>query len=210
MPAPPSPKTALARLLATCAVPVYALDDRRRIAYCNPALREWLGVDRHGAARPACDYHSGTARVTRPIWRPGCVRRPRSSRASGLRAEISCRDAAGHGPAPPAEFLPLPPGSPGRVPVLALVDAANLTDLAPPAVVAAEPAALHAAAAHPAQRPPTAAAAGPDRSARARRSCGCASRSGWRSRGKPGWWWSGRRAAAGSTSPGRFTTAAAR
>ena len=54
----PSIKTALARLFDTAAAPMYVLDDRRRIVYCNPALADWMGSDVVDIIGQRCDYHS--------------------------------------------------------------------------------------------------------------------------------------------------------
>ncbi len=52
---------ALRRIMDGVTAPVYALDTKRRIAYCNPAFVQWTGrsLDDFGDVR--CDYHSVVA-----------------------------------------------------------------------------------------------------------------------------------------------------
>jgi len=49
---------ALSRLLGECPVPVYALDQHRRIVYCNAACVTWLGIEPQQLIGRTCDYHS--------------------------------------------------------------------------------------------------------------------------------------------------------
>lgn len=54
---------ALGRLLASAPVPIYALDERRRIVYCNVACGELLGIDPDELVGKRCEYRvtdSGT------------------------------------------------------------------------------------------------------------------------------------------------------
>jgi transcriptional regulator with PAS, ATPase and Fis domain len=52
---------ALSRLLGGCDVPVYALDQRRRIVYGNAACFAWLGLEPRQLVGKTCDYHSPPA-----------------------------------------------------------------------------------------------------------------------------------------------------
>ncbi len=49
----------LAVLLASSRNPIYAVNDRRQIVYCNAACEEWLAADREQLLGLQCDYHSG-------------------------------------------------------------------------------------------------------------------------------------------------------
>lgn len=49
-------KNSLARLLAETEAPVFALDARRAIVFCNPALADWLSVDSARLLGRAADY----------------------------------------------------------------------------------------------------------------------------------------------------------
>ena len=51
----------LARQLNAGILPVYIVDERRRISYANDALGRWLGVDVGTLVGARCDYHAGDA-----------------------------------------------------------------------------------------------------------------------------------------------------
>src|SRR5687768_14985347 len=57
----PSPGRSLLKLLDQSALPVYALDARRRIVYANEALGRWLGGEAASLAGIRCDYHAAIA-----------------------------------------------------------------------------------------------------------------------------------------------------
>lgn len=143
-----SPKTAVARLLGTCPQPVYALDDRRRIAYVNPALTEWLGVGAPLLLGQRCDYHSGGESGPPTAIAAGLCPPPEVFLGHRAAAEVGFRDAAGRPQRRRAEFLPLAGPTPDRWAVLALVDSENLPDAPaaplPVETLATNPAALHA------------------------------------------------------------------
>ena len=48
----------LAELLSKSGTPIYALDDRRRIIFCNDACTAWLGLQAEQLLGIRCDYHS--------------------------------------------------------------------------------------------------------------------------------------------------------
>jgi DNA-binding NtrC family response regulator len=50
----------LTKMLAAAAAPVYLLDERRRIIYCNPACAAWLGMPAEELIGTACAYSSST------------------------------------------------------------------------------------------------------------------------------------------------------
>ena len=50
---------ALLRLLDGSATPMYVLDGRRTLVFCNAALAEWLGVEAEELLGVRCDYHEG-------------------------------------------------------------------------------------------------------------------------------------------------------
>ena len=56
---PPSPVRSLVRLLEEAALPLYALDDQRRVIFANVALGEWLGQDPASLVGLQCNYHAG-------------------------------------------------------------------------------------------------------------------------------------------------------
>ncbi len=58
MPRSASPKTALARMLDRATVPAFAVDDSRRIVYCNRSLASRLGYQAEQFLGVSCAYHS--------------------------------------------------------------------------------------------------------------------------------------------------------
>jgi DNA-binding NtrC family response regulator len=53
-----SARTLLAELLETAEVPVYVLDEKRQIIYCNSACASWVGATVEQLIGLRCDYHS--------------------------------------------------------------------------------------------------------------------------------------------------------
>jgi transcriptional regulator of acetoin/glycerol metabolism len=58
---PPSPVRSLVRLLEEAALPLYALEDQRRVIFANAAMGEWLGQDPAGLVGLQCNYHAGAS-----------------------------------------------------------------------------------------------------------------------------------------------------
>jgi transcriptional regulator of acetoin/glycerol metabolism len=56
---PPSPVRSLVRLLEEAAMPLYALDDQRRVIFANAELGAWLGLEADSLVGLRCDYHAG-------------------------------------------------------------------------------------------------------------------------------------------------------
>ncbi len=52
-------KTAVSRLFDAAATPIYVVDGRRTLIYCNPALANWLGMPREELLGTRCDYGYG-------------------------------------------------------------------------------------------------------------------------------------------------------
>jgi len=114
---------ALSRMLAECPVPVYAVDHRRRIVYCNRACTEWLGVEASDLVGRRCEYHSeGVDGGLRDLGAELC---PPPELFAGQRAtfDLSCRNAEGRLVRRRAEWLPL--GGGGSDPVGGLVIVEN-------------------------------------------------------------------------------------
>lgn len=131
MPQQHSSKTVVARLLGTSSQPVYLLDERRHIAFCNAACARWLRVDAAALIGLRCDYHSG-GDATSIGLAAGLCPPPEVFQGRAMTAEVSCHDATGQLQRRQAEFRPLPHERPDRIAVLAFVEAENLPD-APPA-----------------------------------------------------------------------------
>jgi transcriptional regulator with PAS, ATPase and Fis domain len=56
MPRPPAPSRLLARLLDETSVPLYAIDDQRRIVFANAACCAWLGIAGDELIGQQCNY----------------------------------------------------------------------------------------------------------------------------------------------------------
>lgn len=133
----------LGRLFAGSTAPVYALDERRRIVYCNPACAAWLGVDLGRVIGLTCDYHSGSpdgssAQIAAGLCPPPeLFSQEEQEDDAGFVHRV---DDAGVLSRRRARFLSLPIAG-GSGGVLVIVEAAEAE--APPPVTAADPVALH-------------------------------------------------------------------
>ena len=61
-----SPSAAFAQLLDASQRPIYAVDTRHAIVYCNAALADWLGLERRRIVGRHVEYHSEAASGGRP------------------------------------------------------------------------------------------------------------------------------------------------
>ncbi|MCY2988159.1 MAG: sigma 54-interacting transcriptional regulator [Planctomycetota bacterium] len=129
MTSPQSPKTALAKLLAICSLPMYAVDERRRIVYCNPACAGWLGIEPATLIGQRCDYHSAGPPGAAEDLAAGLCPPPEVFHGQRASGEVSCRDLAGQLQRRRAEFLPLPGQRDNGFAAVAFVDAANLPEM---------------------------------------------------------------------------------
>lgn len=100
-------KNALVHLLAASPLPVYLVDDQRRIVYCNPACGEWVGVDVEQLAGRRCDYHSSCSPGTPEEIAAGLCPPPEVFSGRRITAEVACRVAPDSLVRRRAEFLPL-------------------------------------------------------------------------------------------------------
>jgi DNA-binding NtrC family response regulator len=103
----------LVRLLDASPLAVYAIDDARRIVYCNPACAQWVGVSAESLVGVCCDYHS--APTGDAVRDAACRLCPPPARFEG--------GAAANG----ATYIPLAPdadGGGGLVAILSLGDGA--------------------------------------------------------------------------------------
>lgn len=121
----------LARLFDAAAQPVYALDDRRKIVYCNAACAAWVGLAAEQLIGQRCDYHvSETGRTPVEVAARLCPP-PTVFSGASLVAEIDALRADGEVLRRYAQFLPLHSSEGEQVGVLAVA-----TDLPPPASLA--------------------------------------------------------------------------
>ena len=61
MPRPRAIPDSLLELLNESSRPIYAIDDRRRIVFCNPALATWLELEPARIIGRLVEYHSEPA-----------------------------------------------------------------------------------------------------------------------------------------------------
>lgn len=115
----------LTRLFAATSQPIYAIDDRRRIAYCNDACSQWLGVASEKLVGQRCDYHAGDsgnrlADIAARLCPPPGLATGESTQAVVTRPK----------PGPPSQrlthFIGLQSKDGDQVGVLALVDPQDL------------------------------------------------------------------------------------
>ena len=97
----------LAGLFATSVQPIYAVDEQRRIVYCNPACAAWTGVESDQLTQQRCDYHSsaeatGTAAIAAALCPP-----PEAFGGARHCGTITFRRASDGLTSRRAEFIPL-------------------------------------------------------------------------------------------------------
>ena len=121
-------------LLAAASVPIYVLDDSRRIRYGNPAFFAWTGVASKELLGQRCDYHSGSLSENIEGVAAGLCPAPESLAGKRLRCVVACRRPDGQLARRWGDFLPLsddPVDCPGVVAILEAADIGDLTDPAP-------------------------------------------------------------------------------
>jgi DNA-binding NtrC family response regulator len=123
--------TRLARLLAASPLPAYALDDRRRIVYCNEALTKWLGLTPRELIGQRCDYHSEAPTAGSSAIAVGLCPPPEAFCGTARVAEIAARDATGQVARRRAQFVPLGDTADGSPGVLVLVASEDVPASAP-------------------------------------------------------------------------------
>lgn len=142
-----SAATPLAGLLDRLAQPVYAVDEQRRIVFCNAACAAWLGVSADQLVGLECRYH---AEANRPLDALANMLCPPPGALAGEPATLRLQPPISDETAPArwAQFVPLAVPDPSVSAVLVLVDAEPGADEAPPPSVirarAETPAELHA------------------------------------------------------------------
>ena len=119
----------LHKLLDATCLPVYVLDERRRITYCNQACARWLNVAAEKMIGLECRYHSQdesdrAGRIAAALCPPPAV-------FNGRRIEdvIQCPTASGELLRRSAEFIPLTSQS---GPVVAVVVFLGRQEAVPP------------------------------------------------------------------------------
>ncbi len=118
----------LAKLLSTTAAPVYLLDDRRRIVYCNPACAAWLELPIEEIPGTACNYSSSVEAAADSATAQLSGLCPPPEVFSGQRTVGLIYSARGDGRLTRhrAEFIPLADDADGWQGVLVVTDAHDL------------------------------------------------------------------------------------
>jgi DNA-binding NtrC family response regulator len=115
----------LTRLFAATSRPIYAVDDRRRIVYCNAACAQWLGVAVEELVDLRCDYHAGDSGNRLEDVAACLCPPPEAFGGTALHAIVNC-PTVGSISRRLAEFLPLNGTDSEQAGVLVLVEAGEL------------------------------------------------------------------------------------
>ncbi len=107
MPRKPSPRTALARLFEAAPDPVYALDARYTIVYCNPALAAWTGTTVDQLIGRKVAYHSEDEPSSAPGVAAGLCPPPSAFQGHTVETHVSCMSADGKLMYRRGRFVPL-------------------------------------------------------------------------------------------------------
>lgn len=92
MPRPPAPSRLLARLLDETSLPLYAIDDQRRIVFANTACCQWLGASMDELVGHQCAYAADGADSNAAICNALCP--PREAFTGNLTKGEICRSLA--------------------------------------------------------------------------------------------------------------------
>ncbi len=148
----PSTIALLENLLDASSRPIYAVDARRQVVYCNAALATWLGLEPERIVGRCVEYHSEPAAnaVPRSVALPPLTDLcppPQSLTGVATSGTIGCVDRGGRLVHRRAEFVPLAVESPTPCGVLVLLAAVDLSPQELAAELSDEPAAdeLHRA-----------------------------------------------------------------
>ena len=103
----------LTKLLDQTSRPVYVVDRQRRIAYCNPALADWLDLDSERIVGRLVEYHSETTGESKAAHDAGAPLTdlcppPTALEGNACEGTISCVLRDGRLVHRRAEFVPLP------------------------------------------------------------------------------------------------------
>lgn len=122
--------TALSRLLATSPVPIYAVDEHRKIIYVNGACTEWLGVEVGELTGRRCDYHTPTESEEPIDVAAGLCPPPEVFLGERTTMEVARQTADGRLNRRQAECLPLGDSASGCSGVVIVVEGEDLDDTA--------------------------------------------------------------------------------
>ena len=109
-------------------MPIYVLDEMRRIVYCNPACAAWTGIQAAGLIGQRCDYHSRDEGGGPPAVAAGLCPPPEAFAGRHERGVVACRSSNGKLIHRRAEFVPLGRDPLGCAGVVAVLDGVDLDD----------------------------------------------------------------------------------
>jgi DNA-binding NtrC family response regulator len=120
----------LGRLLDDAHLPIYVVDDLRRIVYCNPACAAWIGAKAAALVDQRCAYHSPSETDGLAALVAGLCPPPKVFCGQPQDALVSCQRPPGGQVFRRGHFWPLAAGHDESAPVIAVLDA---VDCPPPA-----------------------------------------------------------------------------
>ncbi|MCH2128169.1 MAG: sigma 54-interacting transcriptional regulator [Pirellulaceae bacterium] len=104
---PTTSATDLVKLMNLATVPIYVLDDSRRIRFANQCLLDWVKMPGEEVVGQVCEYHSDTTPSSRLSLAAGLCPPPEVFAGQAQRAMIACQHADGKLVRRWADFVPL-------------------------------------------------------------------------------------------------------
>lgn len=126
MSTPKSVATALARLFDAAPDPLYVLDQRRTIIFCNEACAEWVGLPAADLIGRRVDYVAGDPDAGPPGMAAGLCPPPAAFAGQAVSGHVSCLSSGGRLLHRRARFVPLRQGEAECEGVVAFVDPVDL------------------------------------------------------------------------------------
>ena len=115
---------ALKKLLSVSSLPIFVVDDQRRIVFSNEACCRWVDVVEEDLVGQRCDYHSAPRSTTAEDVASGLCPPPEVFSGIRMTAEVSHRSTTGTLERRTAEFVPLQLQGGELAGVLVIVEAA--------------------------------------------------------------------------------------
>jgi DNA-binding NtrC family response regulator len=117
--------TDLASLLDEGAVPLYVLDENRRIIFCNAACAAWVGLAAEQLIGQQCNYHAPPAEPGPAATAVGLCPPPKVFSGHAQKGTVSCLRPDGRLVHRCGHFLPLADGQDESAPVIAMLEASD-------------------------------------------------------------------------------------
>jgi transcriptional regulator of acetoin/glycerol metabolism len=128
----------LVKLFHASPRPIYLLDERRRIVFCNQALLSWVGCASGDLEGRVSNYHTGSEVAGLDALAAGLAPPPATPQ-SDLTAIVACPGPDARLRRRRARFVPLATEAEHPSALMALVDAADLPETEPSPPAGAEP-----------------------------------------------------------------------